>query len=129
MPLRDLKKTKCVNLRKLSMAFKKHERPYGKINIFLTQHGVKKSIVISNMYYLILDSKYTIVLLYVDDLLLVGDNHDELNRIKSILIRKFDMTILGDAKLYLGAELERAERLKSTCTNKVFNKNFYQNLI
>lgn len=80
---------------------------YESIDTYLTQHGIQKSTVNSNMFYSIVDSKYAIVVFYVNDLLLVGDNHDEHNRIKSILTRKFDMTILGDAKLYLGAELKQ----------------------
>lgn len=50
-----------------------------------------------------------IVLLYVDDLLIVADNHDEFNQINGIFTRKFDMTILDDAKLYLGAEMKQTE--------------------
>lgn len=69
----------------------------------------KKGQADTNMYYSVLDIKYAIVLLYVDDLLLVGDSYDELNKIKNILTSKYDMISLDDAKLFLESKLEQIE--------------------
>jgi len=38
------------------------------------ESGLAKSIVDLNLYYWIINSKYTMLLLYTDDLILAGDN-------------------------------------------------------
>jgi hypothetical protein len=58
------------------------------------------------LYYSFIDGKYTIVLLYVDDLLVTDDNKPEINKITQHLLSEFEMTTLGRAQLYLGAEIE-----------------------
>lgn len=50
-----------------------------------------------------------IVLIYVDDLLIIGDNSDEIDEIKLALHNKFDMTDIGDLKNLLGMEISRME--------------------
>jgi hypothetical protein len=42
-----------------------------------------KSEADSNLYYFVKEGKTIMILLYVDDLLLTGDNEEELNRIQS----------------------------------------------
>jgi hypothetical protein len=65
-----------------------------------------KSEADSNLYYFVKEGKTIMILLYVDDLLLTGDNEEELNRIQSALQEDFEMTDLGIAQNYLGAEFE-----------------------
>jgi hypothetical protein len=43
---------------------------------------MQRSIADYNLYYSITDGKYTILLLYVDDLLLTGDNIEEIDRMR-----------------------------------------------
>lgn len=45
-------------------------------------------------------------LLYVNDLLVTGDNSAEIHRIISHLQSTFDMTNLGAAHLYLGCDID-----------------------
>lgn len=45
----------------------------------------------------IIDSKYTIVFLYMDDLLIIGDNRDDIELIEKHLKKDFEMTELGKA--------------------------------
>jgi hypothetical protein len=47
------------------------------------------------------------VVLYVDDMLLVGNNMDVIKEVKSQLSSKFDMKDLGDANFILGMEIKR----------------------
>jgi hypothetical protein len=59
------------------------------------------------MYYKISDTGlYTIILLYVDDLLITGDDEANINIIQAALKMEFEMTNLGQASQYLGAEFE-----------------------
>jgi hypothetical protein len=73
---------------------------YLRIKLTLT-HGC----IDSNMYFSITNGRYVILLLYVDDLLLTGDNEKGITKIKTKLMHEYEMTYLGHARLYLGVEL------------------------
>jgi hypothetical protein len=47
------------------------------------------------------------VVLYVDDMLLVGNNMDAIKEVKSQLSSKFDMKDLGVANFIIGMEIKR----------------------
>jgi hypothetical protein len=47
------------------------------------------------------------VVLYVDDMLLVGNKMDVIKEVKSQLSFKFDMKDLGDANFIMGIEIKR----------------------
>ena len=44
------------------------------------------------------------VLVYVDDILLIGDNNLKLHDLQVELVREFEMIDLGEAENYLGIE-------------------------
>jgi hypothetical protein len=79
---------------------------YAQIDSHLTAKGLSKSTIDPNLYFSYIDGKYTIVLLYVDDLLVTGDNTEEIACITKDLLSEFGMTSLGRARVYLGAEIE-----------------------
>jgi hypothetical protein len=79
---------------------------YSRIDSCLLAAGLTKSNADPNLYYSIVNEKYTIVLLYVDDLLVTGDNDMEIDRVTNHLTKTFEMTSLGAARLYLGVEIE-----------------------
>jgi hypothetical protein len=45
--------------------------------------------------------------LYIDDMLMVGNNMDDIKEMKSQLSSKFDMKDLGAANFILGMEIKR----------------------
>jgi len=51
---------------------------YIHINLWFKNQGVMRSNIDPNLYYLKKDGKITILLLYVDDLLITGDCHEEI---------------------------------------------------
>ena len=51
------------------------------------------------------DDKFIILLLYVDDILIVGQDADMIQKLKRELSKKFDMNDLGSAKRILGKEI------------------------
>ncbi|KAL0875998.1 hypothetical protein Bca101_025703 [Brassica carinata] len=53
------------------------------------------------------DGSYVYLLLYVDDMLLVGKEMTEIKRVKEMLNKEFDMKDLGSAKRILGMDIER----------------------
>ena len=52
-------------------------------------------------------SKFIIMTLYVDDILIVGNNIEYLNDIKSWLSSNFEMKDMGDAVYILGVKISR----------------------
>ena len=52
-------------------------------------------------------NRFIYVVLYVDDMLLVGNNMDVIKEVKSQLSSKFDMKYIGVANFILGMEVKR----------------------
>ena len=82
---------------------------YDQINTWLHDQGLKRSECDPNLYYLRQNSKLTILLLYVDDLLITGDDAQAIINLKEKLQHKFSMTDLGEAQNYLGVEIHRQQ--------------------
>ena len=61
------------------------------------------------------DNRSLIVAVYVDDILIFGNNKQEIQKLKTLLHQKFDMTDLGPAHMYLGMQISR-DRI----SNKIF---------
>ncbi|XP_073219786.1 uncharacterized protein [Cicer arietinum] len=61
---------------------------------------------------------FTIILIYVDDLLLAGDDMNEITRLKSVLHSKFSIKDLGVVKYFLGFEIARNSKGISVCQRK-----------
>ena len=60
-----------------------------------------------SLYFLRDDERIVLLLLYVDDLLLIGSNRLKITWIKEKLMQKFDMSELGFLHIYLGVECIR----------------------
>ncbi|XP_058805473.1 uncharacterized protein LOC131672338 [Phymastichus coffea] len=56
-----------------------------------------------------------ILVLYVDDIILAGNNQEKLQEIKSRLCDAFQMTNMGEPNMYLGMKIQR-DRLNKTMT-------------
>nr|XP_027186543.1 uncharacterized protein LOC113784530 [Cicer arietinum] len=61
---------------------------------------------------------FTVILVYVDDLLLAGDNLAEINSVKTSLQTIFSIKDLGVLKYFLGFEIARTKRGISLCQRK-----------
>lgn len=60
-----------------------------------------------NLYFLRRKRKLTLLLLYVDDFLITGDDQQQIDQLKKNLHRGFEMTNLEEANNYLGMEINR----------------------
>jgi hypothetical protein len=77
---------------------------YGRIDSFLTSLGFTKSKANSNLYFKIMDNEPVILLLYVDDLFLTGEEKI-ITECKQRLVAKFEMKDLGLMHYFLGLEV------------------------
>ena len=74
---------------------------YGRIDSFLMSLGFTKSKVDPNLYFKIVDDGPIILLLYVDDLLLTGEEK-LITDCKKKLVVEFEMKDLGPMHYFLG---------------------------
>jgi hypothetical protein len=77
---------------------------YGRIDSFLTSLGFTKSKANSNLYFKIMDDEPVILLLYVDDMFLTGEEN-LITECKQILAAEFEMKDLGLMHYFLGLEV------------------------
>ena len=74
---------------------------YGRIDGFLMSLGFTKSKTNSNLYYKVEDDGLMILLLYVDDLFLIGEDKP-ITECKKKLTPEFEMKDLGMMHYFLG---------------------------
>ena len=77
---------------------------YGRIDSFLMSLGFTKSKADPNLYYKIVDGDQVILLLYMDDLFLTGEDKLILDS-KGKLAVEFEMKDLGTMHYFLGLEV------------------------
>jgi hypothetical protein len=53
---------------------------------------------------------FTAVLIYVDDILLTGNDLDEMKRLKEFLLKRFRIKDIGDLKYFFGIEFSRSKK-------------------
>ena len=64
------------------------------------------------------EGRITIVLVYVDDLIITGDNETEVQQTKTNLSVRFQMKDLGELKHFLGLEVDRTKNVLFLCQHK-----------
>eukprot|EP00253_Pinus_taeda_P018453 PITA_18453 len=77
---------------------------YTRIDSYFTGLGFTKSEVDVNMYHIVVEGKLLIIVLYVDGLILIGDDQ-LINSCKENLAREFDMKDMGLMYYFLGMEV------------------------
>jgi hypothetical protein len=77
---------------------------YGRIDSFLTSLGFTKSKVDSNLYFKVMNDEPVVLLLYVDDLFLTGEEK-LITDCKRKLTTEFEMKDLGPMHYFLGLEV------------------------
>eukprot|EP00253_Pinus_taeda_P014385 PITA_14385 len=99
------KKSHVCRLKKALYGLKWAPRAsYGRIDGYLQKMGFVKSDTDPNLYYLVVESKPLILVLYVDDLFLIGSSK-LIEDYKKNLATEFDMKDLGRMHYFLGLEV------------------------
>ena len=99
------RKTHVCRLKKSLYGLKQAPRSwYGRIDRFLKSLGFTKSKADSNLYYKVVDKGSVILLLYVDDLFLIGEEKLIVD-CKRKLAAEFEMKDLGQMHYFLGLEV------------------------
>jgi hypothetical protein len=99
------RKSHVCRLKKALYGLKQAPRAwYGRIDSFLTSLGFTKSKADSNLYFKIMENEPVILLLYVDDLFLTGEEKI-IAECKQRLAAEFEMKDLGLMHYFLGLEV------------------------
>ena len=77
---------------------------YTWIDSYFTGLGFTKSEVDANLYQIVVEGKLLIIVLYVDDLILTGDEQ-LIHSCKTDLAKEFEMKDLGLLHYFLGLEI------------------------
>ncbi|CAM8969964.1 unnamed protein product [Rhodiola kirilowii] len=78
------------------------------LSSFLVSLGYKQSINDYSLFTKAKGSTFTVLLVYVDDIILTGDDQEEMNVVKQALHDKFTIKDLGEARYFLGIEICRS---------------------
>jgi hypothetical protein len=99
------RKTHVYKLKKAMYGLKQAPRAwYGRIDSFMMSLGFTKSKADSNLYFKVMNDESVILLLYVDDLFLTGEEN-LIIECKKKLASEFEMKYLGLMHYFLGLEV------------------------
>lgn len=80
-----------------------------KLAVLLVSIGFKHSKANNSLYSKTSEESITLVLIYVDDILISGNNLTTINEIKAELSSHFSMKDMGPVSYFLGLEIDRSE--------------------
>lgn len=82
---------------------------YGKISQFLIFCGFNLSNADSSLFVKMKSSKYTVLLLYADDMIITEDDENEIAHLKDQLAVRFEMKNMDEAQRFLGLEVHKTD--------------------
>nr|KYP42297.1 hypothetical protein KK1_036289 [Cajanus cajan] len=91
---------------------------YAKLSSFLISHGYKQSISDYSLFLKRNKDSFTALLVYVDDIVLSGNDLAEITSITALLNNAFKIKDLGDLKFFLGFEVARNNLGINLCQRK-----------
>ena len=91
---------------------------YEKLTGFLLHQGYKQSASDHSLFTLHSDTCFTVLLVYVDDVILAGNSMTQIDRIKAALDVEFKIKDLGKLKYFLGIEVAHSKIGINICQRK-----------
>ncbi|GMI66431.1 cysteine-rich RLK (RECEPTOR-like protein kinase) 8 [Hibiscus trionum] len=83
---------------------------YGKVAQYFVFCGFKVSDSDSSLFTKLESNKHILALLYVDDMIITGDDEAEISRLRTDLSVRFEMKNLGEVGYFLGLEIEKTKQ-------------------
>ncbi|KZV25304.1 retrovirus-related Pol polyprotein from transposon TNT 1-94 [Dorcoceras hygrometricum] len=116
---KEEKKIKSIFLKKALYGLKQAPRAwYNRIDDHLHNLGFAKSLSESTLYVKHTGTDILIISLYVDDLLVTGNNTNIVEKFKQEMMEIFEMTNLGLMTFFLGMEIKQSEFEVFICQKK-----------
>ena len=83
---------------------------FGRFTEVMKKYGYKQSISDHTLFLKKKDGNITCLIIYVDDMIITGDDTDEIAELKKNLFQEFEMKDLGLLKYFLGIEVLRSKK-------------------
>ena len=85
----------------------------------LRRHGYSQGHVDHTMLYKHLtNGKFAILIMYVDNIILIGDDIGEMEKLKRVLVSEFEVKDLGFLRYFLGMDVARTTQGIVVCQRK-----------
>ncbi|GKE19096.1 retrovirus-related pol polyprotein from transposon TNT 1-94, partial [Tanacetum coccineum] len=83
---------------------------YDKLSSFLIEHGFTKGIIDPNLFTRRHEGDILLVQVYVDDIIFGSTNPDFSKRFANLMKKNFEMSMIGELKLFLGLQVHQFPR-------------------
>jgi len=83
---------------------------FGRFNVAMRKYGYKPSNSDHTLFLKHRLGKVTALIIYVDDMIITGDDSEEISRLQKQLATEFEMKNLGGLKYFLGIEVARSKQ-------------------
>ena len=108
--IKSVCETKVCKLKKALYGLKQSPRAwFGRFSSTMKEFGYKQSNSDHTLFIKHKEGKVTALIVYVDDMVLTGDDLEERKALQQFLASKFEMKDLGQLKYFLGIEVSRSK--------------------
>ena len=83
---------------------------FGRFTAAMKKFGYKQSHSDHTLFLKKVNNRMTCLIIYVDDMVITGDNEEEIRDLKEKLFKEFEMKDLGNLKYFLGIEVYRSKK-------------------
>jgi len=83
---------------------------FGRFSVAMRKYGFQQSNSDHTLFLKRQRGKVTVLIIYVDDMIITGDDEEEIKRLQKQLSGEFEMKDLGGLKYFLGIEVARSKR-------------------
>ncbi|CAJ2642525.1 unnamed protein product [Trifolium pratense] len=102
---------KVCKLKKALYGLKQSPRAwFGRFSHSMKKYGFKQAMADHTLFYKRVGTDITLLIVYVDDMIVTGSNLHEIGELRDYLAKEFEMKDLGDLKYFLSIEVSRSKQ-------------------
>ncbi|GJY27865.1 putative RNA-directed DNA polymerase [Tanacetum coccineum] len=115
----DFKHGEVCKLKKSLYGLKQSPRAwFGRFTLAMKKYGYKQSNSYHTLFLSHRGDRVTCLIIYVDDMIITGNDESEIKKLKEGLCAEFEMKDLGNLRYFLGIEVMRSQHRIFICQKK-----------